>query len=33
VDKYEDAMCYLDPCAACLKDKNVDNKKGAKKKK
>jgi len=33
VDKYEDAMCYLDPCAACLIDKKVENKKGVKKKK
>jgi NADH dehydrogenase/NADH:ubiquinone oxidoreductase subunit G len=33
VDVYEDAMCYLDPCAACLKDKELDNNKGVKKKK
>lgn len=31
VDKYEDAMCYLDPCAACLKDKNEENKRSLKK--
>jgi coenzyme F420 hydrogenase subunit beta len=33
VDKFEDAMCYLDPCAACLIDNKVENKKGVKKKK
>jgi predicted molibdopterin-dependent oxidoreductase YjgC len=26
VDKYEDAMCYMDPCVACVKDKEVDEK-------
>ena len=33
VDKYEDAMCYLDPCVACLKDKNEKDKRGSVKKK
>ena len=31
VDKYEDAMCYMDPCVACVKDIEV-NKKVIKKK-
>ena len=31
VDKYEDVMCYMDPCVACEKDKE-ENKKNVKKK-
>jgi NADH dehydrogenase/NADH:ubiquinone oxidoreductase subunit G len=27
VDQYEDAMCYMDPCVACLKDKAENEKK------
>jgi len=26
VDIYEDAMCYMDPCVACVQDKEVDKK-------
>ena len=30
LDQYEDAMCYLDPCVACLKDKEENKKKNEK---